>query len=108
MRAEVKGNAENCGVGNAPPAEAIARLQQHETAVGGGNAPRRGNTGGTRTDNRHVNFGARLSAHDSGCGNKCRGSRKERASAKPRHGPHTLAESADSMPEPASCGKFYG
>ena len=73
VRAEIKGHAKNGGIGDAAPTEPIARLQQDEAAVGGSDAPRRSNTGRTGSDNRHIDVGAALRAHDRRCRDNCRG-----------------------------------
>ena len=77
VRAEIKGDAKDGGIGDAAPPDPIARLEQDKPAVGGSNAPRRSNAGGTGSDNRHIEVGAALRAHDRRRRDNCRGDGEE-------------------------------
>ena len=71
VRTEIKGDAKDGGIGDAAPPGPIARLQQDKPAVGGSNAPRRSNAGRAGSDNRHIEVGAALRAHDRRCRDNC-------------------------------------
>jgi hypothetical protein len=91
VRAEVKWDAKDGGIGNAASANPIARLKQHESAVGSGDPPRRGNASRAGSDDRHIDVGAALRAHDRRRRDHGRGDCEEGTSAEPRHGVQSLA-----------------
>src|SRR5262245_2858038 len=107
VRTEIKRDAKGRRIGDTTPADPIARLKQDETAVGGGDPPRRRNAGSAGSDDCHIEVGTALREHDRRRRDGCRGTHEEWTSAEPRHGVQSLAE-ADRMPEPAFSGKFYG
>ena len=77
MCTEVKRDAEDGGIGDTTTADPVARLEQDETAVGGGDTPRRRNTGRAGSDDRHIEVGTALRAHDRRRRDDCRGDGEE-------------------------------
>jgi hypothetical protein len=77
VRTEIKRDAKGSSVGHATPADPIARLKQDETAVGGGNPPRRRNAGCAGSDDRHIDVSTALRAHDRWRRDDCRGDGEE-------------------------------
>ena len=59
MGAAVERHAERLGVGDAAAADMIGRFDEYVTPPGGGDAPRRGNAGGTGADDDDVDRGCR-------------------------------------------------
>jgi hypothetical protein len=74
---EIKRDAKGRGIGDTTPADPITRLKQDETAVGGGDPPRRRNAGSAGSDDRHIEVGTTLRAHERRRRNGRRGTHEE-------------------------------
>jgi hypothetical protein len=77
VRPEVKRDAEGGGIRDAPSADPVARLKQDETAVGRSDPPCRGNAGRAGPDDRHIEIGTALRAHDRRRRDNCCGGGEE-------------------------------
>ena len=59
VRAAIERHAECRRVGDAAPADAVARLDQRKSPLAGGDAARRGDAGRARADDHHIDIAGR-------------------------------------------------
>ena len=65
VRTEIKRDAKGRGIGDTTPADPITRLKQDETAVDGGDPPRRRDAGSAGSDDCRLTACSRIGSRDN-------------------------------------------